>query len=93
MLMQSMIAPGKKAMGSITIRRLDDDLKQRLRQRAARHGRSMEDEVRELLRTTLATDAGEPENLAERIRSRFARLGGVELQLPAREPAREPPEL
>jgi phosphopantothenoylcysteine decarboxylase/phosphopantothenate--cysteine ligase len=37
-------------MGSITIRQLDDALKQRLRLRAARHGRSMEDEVRTILR-------------------------------------------
>jgi phosphopantothenoylcysteine decarboxylase/phosphopantothenate--cysteine ligase len=37
-------------MASITIRQLDDDLKRRLRLRAARHGRSMEDEVRTILR-------------------------------------------
>jgi len=37
-------------MASLTIRRLDDDLKQRLRLRAARNGRSMEDEVRTILR-------------------------------------------
>jgi len=79
-------------MGSITIRRLNDDLKQRLRQRAARHGRSMEDEVRELLRVTLAMEAGEPENLAERIQARFAPLGGVNLELPERELVRKPPE-
>ena len=78
-------------MASITIRRLDDDLKERLRQRAARHGRSMEDEVRELLRTSLAMETAEPVNLAERIRARFAPLGGVDLDLPAREPVREPP--
>ncbi len=80
-------------MASITIRRLDDDLKERLLQRAARHGRSMEDEVRELLRTSLAKETAEPVNLAERIRARFAPLGGVDLDLPAREPVREPPRL
>src|ERR1043166_7596720 len=37
-------------MASITIRQLDDDLKKRLRLRAASHGRSMEDEVRTILR-------------------------------------------
>ena len=78
-------------MGSITIRRLDDDLKAKLRRRAAVHGRSMEDEVRELLRTALANEASEPVNLAARIQARFACLGGVELELPAREAAREPP--
>lgn len=78
-------------MASITIRRLDDDLKERLRRRAARHGRSMEDEMRELLRTTLAMEPDEPDNLAERIRARFKPLGGVDLNLPEREPVREPP--
>lgn len=78
-------------MGSITIRRLDDEIKERLRRRAASHGRSMEDEVREILRISLAKEDGEPGNLAERIRSRFEPLGGVELELPEREPAREPP--
>ena len=38
-------------MASITIRRLDDDLKRRLRLRAARNGRSMEDEARTILHT------------------------------------------
>jgi phosphopantothenoylcysteine decarboxylase/phosphopantothenate--cysteine ligase len=37
-------------MASITIRGLDDDLKRRLRLRAARNGRSMEDEARTILR-------------------------------------------
>jgi len=78
-------------MASITIRRIDEDLKERLRRRAARHGRSMEDEVRELLRTSLAMETTEPVNLAECIRARFAPLGGVELDLPEREPVREPP--
>jgi phosphopantothenoylcysteine decarboxylase / phosphopantothenate---cysteine ligase len=41
-------------MASITIRGLDDDLKQRLRLRAARHGRSMEDEARTILREMAA---------------------------------------
>jgi phosphopantothenoylcysteine decarboxylase / phosphopantothenate---cysteine ligase len=44
-------------MASITIRRLDDDLKKRLRLRAARHGRSMEDEARTILHSAAA--AGE----------------------------------
>ena len=40
-------------MGSITIRNLDDSLKSRLRIQAAVHGRSMEDEARDILRTVL----------------------------------------
>ena len=45
-------------MASLTVRQLDDRLKQRLRLRAARHGRSMEDEIRGILRAA-AQDAGE----------------------------------
>src|SRR5262249_47123279 len=48
-------------MASITIRQLDDDLKRRLRLRAARNGRSMEDEARTILRDAAgrADDKGE----------------------------------
>jgi len=41
-------------MASLTIRQLDDDVKRRLRLRAARHGRSMEEEARHLLALHLA---------------------------------------
>ena len=44
-------------MASITIRQLDEDLKRRLRLRAARNGRSMEDEARTILRSAAALDA------------------------------------
>ena len=77
-------------MARITIRNLDDDVKTLLRVRAARNGRSMEEEVRLILREAVDRKTG-PENLASAIRARFAPLGGVELELPPREPAREPP--
>ena len=77
-------------MASITIRNLDDDLKLRLRIRAAEHGRSMEEEARDILRRVMA-ETPPPRNLAAAIRGRFAALGGVELELPPREPMREPP--
>lgn len=80
-------------MASITIRNLDDGLKARLRIRAAHHGRSMEDEARDILRTSLAVEDSPPLNLATAIRRRFAAVGGVELQEVPREPMREPPEL
>jgi plasmid stability protein len=80
-------------LASITIRNLDDTIKARLRVRAAQHGRSMEEEARTLLRAALADDAREGRNLADAIRARFRRLGGVQLRLPAREPIREPPRL
>ena len=77
-------------MASITIRNLDDDLKRRLRVRAAEHGRSMEEEVRDILRLVVVESAP-PRNLAAFIRSRIASTGGVDLDLPPREPMREPP--
>ncbi|MBI3041990.1 MAG: plasmid stabilization protein [Betaproteobacteria bacterium] len=79
-------------MASITIRNLDEQTKARLRVRAAHRKRSMEEEARNILRTTLAKESGTPGDLAEAIRRRFRPLGGVELRLPAREPMREPPK-
>ncbi len=78
-------------MASITIRKLDDALKAKLRRHAARQGRSMEEAARETLRTAHAETSRRPTNLAEAIRRRFGPLGGVELELPARETLREPP--
>jgi antitoxin FitA len=79
-------------VASITIRNLDEPLKGRLRVRAAMHGRSMEDEVRDILRTALSQEPAPPANLAKAIRRRFASLGGVELPEMVREPTREPPD-
>lgn len=78
-------------MASITIRNLDDGLKQRLRLRAATHGRSMEDEARDILRSTLSAESRRPGNLAEAIRQRVAALGGVEMEIAPREPIRDAP--
>jgi plasmid stability protein len=80
-------------VASITIRNLDQTLKARLRLRAARYGRSMEDEVRDILRTALAEGEGPTDNLATAIRRRFASLGGVTLDPSPREPLRDPPKL
>ena len=77
-------------MASITIRNLDNTVKIRLRIRAAAHGRSMEEEARVILREAVERPAG-PANLASALRTRFAPLGGVELELPPRPPMREPP--
>lgn len=79
-------------MASITIRKFDDGLKARLRVQAARAGRSMEDEAREILRTALADADAIPQDVAAQIRRRFQPLGGVEIELPPREPVRDPPE-
>ena len=71
-------------MASMTIRNLDEDIKQRLRVQAAEHGHSMEEEARAILRTALI-EAASPTNLAQAIRARFAPLGGVELDIPPHE--------
>lgn len=79
-------------MATLTIRQLDDKLKKRLRVRAAHNGRSMEEEAREILKGALAGRKAPEKNLGQIIHERFARLGGVELELPKREPIREPPD-
>ena len=79
-------------MASITLRKLDEKTKARLRVRAAQHGRSMEEEARTLLRAALRDEVTPRSNLADAIRARFRRLGGVELELPVRPPIREPPK-
>jgi len=77
-------------VASMTIRNVDDQLKKRLRLRAALHGHSMEEEARDILRSALATETSGSANLAQRIRSRMAVVGGVMLELPPREPIRTP---
>lgn len=80
-------------MATMTIRNLDDGLKQRLRVRAARHGRSMEEEAREILRTSLSAESPHRESLIKSIRAKINPLGGIDLQPPTREPVRRPPGL
>ncbi|MCX8999912.1 plasmid stabilization protein [Rhizobiaceae bacterium BDR2-2] len=80
-------------MTTMTIRNLDDALKTRLRVRAAQHGRSMEDEARDILRSALSTEGTRGNSLVEAIRARVAPLGGADLELPPREPIRTPPDL
>ena len=78
-------------MASITIRNFDDGLKSRLRIQAAIHGRSMEDEARDILRSVLSRHSQPAPNLAETIHGRFAAVGGVDLTVAQREALREPP--
>ncbi|KND60724.1 VapB protein (antitoxin to VapC) [Candidatus Burkholderia verschuerenii] len=77
-------------MAAMTIRNIDEQLETRLRRQAALHGHSMEDEARDILRATLSTEPVRGKSLVESIRSRIEPLGGVELELPAREGIREP---
>ncbi len=80
-------------IATLTIRNLDQAVKERLRVRAAEHGHSMEAEARRILQTALGESPRPPAlNLYESIHARFAALGGVDLDLPPREPVREPPQ-
>ena len=64
-------------MAQLVVRNLDDDVKRRLQERAAQHGRSMEEEVRDILRAAAAAWDGNAraEPLGSRIARRFAGLG------------------
>lgn len=66
-------------MAQFTVRNIEDDIKSRLKRRAARHGTSMEDEVRQILRNAVKDDevrAGP--GLGSRMAARFKRAGLVE---------------
>jgi plasmid stability protein len=80
-------------MASITIPDIDGDLKQRLKQRAGVHGRSMEAEAGGILENALGAKppAAVPGNLADAIRAIVEPLGGIELEPFPRQPVREPP--
>jgi antitoxin FitA len=63
-------------MAQLVVRNLDDAVKERLRRRAAHRGRSMEEEIREILRAAVAQDeADQPAALGTRISRRFTGLG------------------
>jgi plasmid stability protein len=81
------------ATAAITIRKLDESVKSRLRVQAAKNGRSMEEEAREILRNALSRSFAEPADLATSIRWRLAAIGGVELQIAKRDAIRQPPRV
>jgi plasmid stability protein len=75
-------------MAAVSVRDLDDDVKERLRMRAAGNGRSMEAEIRAIL--VKAVNEPKPsEGLLSALMDRFSALKGVDLDLPPRDtPAR-----
>lgn len=79
-------------MATLTIRDLDDTLKQRLRIRAAHRNLSMEEEARQILRAALLAPAASDADLAQRIRARFSAIGDVVLPQVEREPVRPAPD-
>jgi plasmid stability protein len=70
-------------MAALSIRDLGNSVKEKLRLRAARHGRSMEAEIRAIL-TAAVTDEAPRKDLFSALIERFSRLGGVDLDLPLR---------
>ena len=75
-------------MAALSIRNLDETVKRRLQVRAARHGRSMEAEAREIL-TDAVREPPDVAGLFTGLLDRFGALGGLDLDLPERrEPAR-----
>ena len=80
-------------MANITILDIDDELEQRLKQRATQHGQSVQAEARDILRDVLSTgpSVAVPGNLAAAIRAIVEPLGGIELEPFPRQPIREPP--
>lgn len=79
-------------MGAMSIRNLDDDVISHLRVRAARHGRSMEAEVRAVLSASVREDRSSRSLMSEWRRS-FAELGGVDLDIPPRTEMPRVPDL
>ncbi|MDE2716503.1 MAG: plasmid stabilization protein [Dehalococcoidia bacterium] len=77
-------------MASITVRNLEEGLKRRLRIRAAENGRSMEQEARDILKAALDEDAAPERRLGTAIHELFKPLGGIDLEIPPREPMQDP---
>ena len=83
---------GYLSMAMLTIRNLEDEVKGRLRVRAAKHGCSMEEEARQILRQALTGKTPE-KGLASRIHQRVMETtGGMELELTARSKPRPAPD-
>ena len=68
-------------MAQLVVRRLESEVKRRLKRRAARHGRSMEEELREILRAAAAEDNKPSAGLGTRIASRFEKIG-LDFEIP-----------
>ena len=80
-------------MASLVVRNIPDEVKERLRRRAAAEGRSMEAEARRIISKALESDAAEGETFGELVARHFGPENGFDLEpyLPEREPVRDPP--
>lgn len=68
-------------MAQLLVRKLEDDVKEKLQERARRHGRSTEEEVREILRNAVRTEADNRPGLGSRLAARFRGIG-LEEEIP-----------
>ena len=75
-------------MATLTIRNLNEETKAKLRQLAAKHGHSMEEEARRILNRAVNQEG--KKGLGTEIAQMFANMGGVDLPIPPRSPARVP---
>jgi plasmid stability protein len=78
-------------MASLTLDKLEDSVVSRLRLQAEAHGRSLEDEASDILRSALKQEENAGERLVRVFRETFGPLGGVELELPPRQSDWKPP--
>ena len=62
-------------MAQLIVRNLEKDVKERLQRRASLHGRSMEEEVRDILRNAVKGENRRAPGLGTRIANRFKGIG------------------
>jgi plasmid stability protein len=62
-------------MAQLLVRNIETDVKSKLQRRAKRHGRSMEEEVREILRDATKEEGASRRGLGTRIAARFRKIG------------------
>jgi plasmid stability protein len=72
----------ERAMGQILVRNIDDEVRRRLKLRAGKHGHSMEQEIRDILRDAVKDEEGPQKGLGTRIAERFRGLGLREKDFP-----------
>ena len=73
-------------MAAVSIRNLDETVRERLRRRAAEHGRALDAEMRAIL-VAAVREPGDDEGLLGALAARFSELGGVDLELAGRSAA------
>jgi len=74
-------------MTSLTVRKIENEVYERLRERAAEHGVSMEEEARRILRSAVIT----PKRLGDLALEYFGPTHGADLELSTRDPHEPPP--